>query len=61
MLDNKKIFPLYSTWPPTQKGYYNLFKDFEKNARNVFATPRSVMDLGCGTGVLGFILNNMSK
>ncbi|KRX10569.1 hypothetical protein PPERSA_05389 [Pseudocohnilembus persalinus] len=59
-LNNKKIFPLYGVWPPTQQHYYKLLEDFIASSRNLLATPRNIIDIGCGTGVLGLIFNQKS-
>lgn len=61
VLGNKKIFPLYGVWLPTQQHYYQLLEDCLKETKNLFASPRNIIDLGCGSGILGLMLSQKSN
>lgn len=55
-LSDKKIYPLYGVWTPTKQGFLDLLADYiDKNLKK-FQQMKNVIDLGCGTGILSFIL-----
>ena len=56
VLNEKKIYPLYGVWSPTKQGYLDLLNEYiDKNIKK-FQQMKTVIDLGCGTGILSFIL-----
>ena len=58
VLNNQIIYPLYSVFPPTQQKYIDMFDKYLKRILSKY-TPKSrlpTLDIGCGTGILGFIL-----
>jgi len=46
------IHPLYGVWSPTNQEFLNLFKKYLDSTE----LQGTAIDLGCGTGVLGFML-----
>ncbi|OMJ87540.1 hypothetical protein SteCoe_10715 [Stentor coeruleus] len=48
----EKIYPLYSVWPPTNQEYLKLFDSYLQST----SVKGTAVDLGCGTGILGFML-----
>ena len=53
LLNNKKIYPQGPTWMPTNQDYLKLFHDFISTRFD--AKPQSILDLGCGSGILSFL------
>ncbi|CAD8195726.1 unnamed protein product [Paramecium pentaurelia] len=62
-LNYKKIYALYGVFPPTQRQYQVLFHSYMQKLVKIHDVTHSslynVIDLGCGTGVLGFIANDV--
>ena len=54
-LGGKKIYPLHGVWAPTSQKYLNLLEELLEEKKNLLKNPKNVLDLGCGTGILGFL------
>ena len=57
MLDKKKIYPNYSVWPPTSQQYLSLFGEYVEKNKKFLRSLKTTLDIGCGTGVLSFVLH----
>jgi hypothetical protein len=60
-LSSKKIFPIYGVWPPTQSHLYKLFHETISSTVNLNQGNKNCIDLGTGSGALGFILGTLGK
>lgn len=60
-LNQRKIFNLYGVFPPTRSHLYDLFAQYIKSKQNLLKADRAIIDLGCGSGVLGFIFADNSN
>jgi len=63
-LNDRKIFPLYGVFNPSRQDYLELFSNYM--VKLMGSQPnliKSAMDLGCGSGVLSFIMaqNGINK
>jgi len=56
VLGDKKIYPLYGVFLPTRQDYLELFDDFFKTNIKYNKSIYNAIDLGCGTGILSFII-----
>jgi hypothetical protein len=56
VLAGKKIYPLYSVWPPTQVHVYKLFREMLLESQHLSLGSKNAIDIGSGTGILGFQL-----
>jgi len=58
-LNNRKVYSNYGVFNPTRQDYINLFDSYLKeNIHELKRTTRNSIDLGCGTGILSFLLCN---
>lgn len=55
-LSDKKIYPLYSVWSPTSQNYLTLLNNYLEEKVNMVKSRRNILDIGCGTGVLSFMV-----
>ena len=57
-LGDQRIFPVGKVWMPTTESYLDLFTSFmDGYNRNV----NNLLDIGCGSGVLSFIIGRKYK
>ena len=59
LMGNKKIYPQGPIWLPTNQDYLSLFNDYLNSETNL--QPNSILELGCGSGVLSFLLSRRFK
>ena len=58
-LGNRKVYSNYGVFNPTRQDYINLFDSYLKeNINEIKKTTKNCIDLGCGTGILSFLLCN---
>jgi methylase of polypeptide subunit release factors len=55
-LNDKKIYPKFSVWSPTSQHYLRLLDNYIDEKRAAIKNKRNILDIGCGTGVLSFML-----
>jgi len=55
-LGGKKIYPLYSVWPPTNQHYLTLLNDYLEENKDIIKAKKPILEIGSGTGVLSFML-----
>ncbi|KAL4472607.1 hypothetical protein ABPG74_018556 [Tetrahymena malaccensis] len=55
-LNGKKVYPVYGVWPPTQQHYLKLLYQYLQDSKNYLRGVEKVCDLGCGSGILSFII-----
>jgi 2-polyprenyl-3-methyl-5-hydroxy-6-metoxy-1,4-benzoquinol methylase len=53
-LEGRLIYPLYGVWAPTSQEYLGLIDLYMKSVKEP-AEINNVVDLGCGTGILGIL------
>jgi ribosomal protein L11 methylase PrmA len=56
-LDSRLIYPLYGVWTPTTQEYLSLISNYVQQSKNKYKRMNSLVDLGCGTGVLPIVLS----
>lgn len=58
-LGNRKVYSNYGVFNPTRQDYINLFDAYLKeNINEIKKSTKNCIDLGCGTGILSFLLCN---
>lgn len=58
-LGNRKVYSNYGVFNPTRQDYINLFDAYLKeNIHEIKKNTKNCIDLGCGTGILSFLLCN---
>lgn len=58
-LGNRKVYSNYGVFNPTRQDYINLFDNYLRdNINEIEKTTKNCIDLGCGTGILSFLLSN---
>ena len=58
-LGNRKVYSNYGVFNPTRQDYIGLFESYIKdNIHEMKKTTKNCIDLGCGTGILSFIMCN---
>lgn len=58
-LGNRKVYSNYGVFNPTRQDYINLFDTYLKdNINELKKSTKNCIDLGCGTGILSFLLCN---
>ena len=58
-LANRKVYSNYGVFNPTRQDYINIFDSYLKeNINEIKKTAKNCIDLGCGTGILSFLLCN---
>jgi hypothetical protein len=58
-LANRKVYSNYGVFNPTRQDYINIFDSYLKeNINEIKKTTKNCIDLGCGTGILSFLLCN---
>lgn len=55
-LDSKLVYPLYGVWAPTTQEYLSLLANFVSQKKSHYSRFSTIVDLGCGTGVLPLVL-----
>lgn len=59
VLGEKKIYPLPGVFNPTREDYLELLDSYLKdNTNNYISKDAKALDIGCGSGVLSFVLAN---
>ena len=54
------IYPLYGVFSPTTQDYIDIFANYVSQNKAAYRHMRSVADLGCGTGILGILMNQLA-
>ena len=55
-LDSRMVYPKYGVWTATTQEYLNLLSNFVQQNKSRYAKYDTMVDLGCGTGVLPIVL-----
>ena len=55
ILSKNRVFPFVGVFPPTNRLLYKFLFNQLRSRKNVFKAKSRVLDVGCGTGVLGVI------
>ena len=56
-LDSKKIYPHHGVWSPTSQHYLSVLEKYIEENRNSLKHKKNILDVGCGTGILSFLLS----
>ena len=60
-LQSRLIYPLYGVWTPTTQEYLNLLSNYVSQMSNKYSRFKTMVDLGCGTGVLSLVMSENGK
>jgi len=58
-LQDRMIYPYYGVWSPTSQEYLDLVANYAKQVQKTLGSYATLADLGCGTGVLPIVLNQV--
>ena len=56
-LDSRLVYPQYGVWTSTSQEYLNLLSNYVQQHKGQYKNQRTMVDLGCGTGVLPIVMS----
>lgn len=60
-LQSKLIYAQYGVYMPTSQEYLNLFANYVEQMADEYEQKKSLVDLGCGSGILPIILKQKGR
>eukprot|EP00347_Sterkiella_histriomuscorum_P005933 403354707 len=58
-LQDRMIYPLYGVFSPTSQEYLEILANYVKQTTTQIKSYRTMADLGCGTGILPIVMNQL--